>query len=620
MRHLPLLAALLAGCPGKDDSATDPTDDTGTPLVDADGDGVPLPADCDDTDPYTYPGATELPYDGEDQDCDGADLVDADGDGSVGELAGGDDCMDSNPEVHPGATEICYDGLDNDCSGDPDTDDCDGDGADRFVDCNDEDATVYPGAPDTWYDGVDSNCDFQSDYDQDGDGFDAAGHGYGDDCDDLDPTVHTDAEERWNGRDDNCDGLTDQLNTRQTAGSVYGEGDSADSWFGYDFAPVRDLDGDGWRELVAGVPLSGKQAGKVYVVPRLDGATDIATEALATIDGDGTEALGLAVVALEDADGGGWVGVGGIEDGYLYALEQLTGGAALGPGDAVATFQLGTDAGELHAWDGDAPGLFACSEFYLGYSTECALFDLAGASGTMDVGAARFSVTGSGIAMGTGDVGDLDGDGMDELVLGGNAFSDTTTVVIVTSDVVTAGGAVGTDAFSTFSGASGTIRAHGEDFDGDGANDLILSEYTATGEAGELAGVIHLLASDAALAGGVVTSSSYGRIEGPAESVAIRAAESTADIDGDGAADLLVAGPGEASGDVYGEVWWIARDTVAAGGTILPARATPAFLGTGADDQFGWLVVPDDADSDGDVDLFVSLLGGTGGALLYVRE
>ena len=55
--------------------------------------------------------------------------ADMDGDGYEAAAAGGDDCDDANPEAYPGAEEV-------------------------------------------WYDGVDQNCDGESDYDQDGDGYD----------------------------------------------------------------------------------------------------------------------------------------------------------------------------------------------------------------------------------------------------------------------------------------------------------------------------------------------------------------------------------------------------------------------------------------------------------------
>jgi hypothetical protein len=50
----------------------------GTPvpsLVDADHDGVPASADCDDFNSRVYPGAPEVPNDSIDQDCNGADLA-----------------------------------------------------------------------------------------------------------------------------------------------------------------------------------------------------------------------------------------------------------------------------------------------------------------------------------------------------------------------------------------------------------------------------------------------------------------------------------------------------------------------------------------------------------------
>ena len=133
-------------------------------FTDDDGDGWVVVFDCDDSDPDANPDAVETPYDGVDQDCDGADLTDVDGDG--------------------------FDG---------------GDGPD----CDDQDATVHPDAEEVWYDGVDQNCDGANDNDQDGDGFESAGHG-GDDCDDTRADVNPAAEElEGDETDSDCDGERD---------------------------------------------------------------------------------------------------------------------------------------------------------------------------------------------------------------------------------------------------------------------------------------------------------------------------------------------------------------------------------------------------------------------------
>ncbi len=67
------------------------------------------------------------------------------------------------------------------------------------VECQDEEI---------WYDGVDQDCDGWSDYDQDGDGYEAFGYG-GPDCNDIDATISPEGTETVNGLDDDCSGAVD---------------------------------------------------------------------------------------------------------------------------------------------------------------------------------------------------------------------------------------------------------------------------------------------------------------------------------------------------------------------------------------------------------------------------
>lgn len=140
--------------------------------------------DCDDFDDAVYPGAPgELPYDGVDTNCDGANDFDADSDG----FPIPDDCLDM-----------------------------------RDDDIDLAPADVYPGAKDPFYDGYDSDCGQDNDFDADGDGFVADGelaafnaynnlYGYdivagADDCDDTNPNVHPEAVEIvGDANDQNCD-------------------------------------------------------------------------------------------------------------------------------------------------------------------------------------------------------------------------------------------------------------------------------------------------------------------------------------------------------------------------------------------------------------------------------
>jgi large repetitive protein len=134
--------------------------------------------DCDDGDATIFPGAGELRADGIDQDCDGSDTclwyADGDGDGFgdpaspspdcsfiAGYVAAAGDCDDTNATILPTATEIWYDGVDQNCDGLSDQD-ADADGIDDAghggSDCDDQNAAVRPGLAERC-DGLDQDCD-----------------------------------------------------------------------------------------------------------------------------------------------------------------------------------------------------------------------------------------------------------------------------------------------------------------------------------------------------------------------------------------------------------------------------------------------------------------------------
>ncbi|MEZ4467335.1 MAG: MopE-related protein [bacterium] len=152
--------------------------------------------DCDDRDANINPEARDIPGNGIDEDCDGADRQpdgsDADGDGVAEQDSG--DCNDQDPAVNPNADEVPYNGRDDDCNPDTRDNDLDGDGVASPQDCDDDDPAVGPNRDEIYYNRKDDDCDPETaDGDADADGFVASQLG-GDDCNDEAPSVNPDAE------------------------------------------------------------------------------------------------------------------------------------------------------------------------------------------------------------------------------------------------------------------------------------------------------------------------------------------------------------------------------------------------------------------------------------------
>jgi Putative metal-binding motif/FG-GAP repeat len=240
--------SLLAACSGPSSEKPD---------VDQDGFTV-AGGDCSDEDADINPAAEDVPGDGIDQNCDGKDAegtADADGDGfcSVPSSDCELDCDDADATVNPAASEIWYDGVDQNCDGNDA--DYDGDGALSTevaggTDCDDRNAGVYPGRTEDCGTQDDDNCD-GSNNDEDAEGCldwwaDGDADGYGDqehctcvvsgsqlsgDCDDSRADVNPAAPELCDdaAADEDCDGAANSADAEGAA--------DASTWF-------EDADGD----------------------------------------------------------------------------------------------------------------------------------------------------------------------------------------------------------------------------------------------------------------------------------------------------------------------------------------------------------------------------------------
>ncbi|RME23262.1 MAG: hypothetical protein D6798_13890 [Deltaproteobacteria bacterium] len=558
-------------------------------------DFVLLDNDCDDDDPAINPLAAEV-CDLVDNDCDGlvddedpglgtasatAFYPDDDGDGfgdysryllacapPDGWTMRGGDCDDGDATVNPDAVEYC-DGLDNNC-----------------VDGVDEDTAVDATA---WY----------VDEDHDGWGVEGAtvlacnqptgGAAEVGDCDDTDETVNPGALEVCNdGADTDCDGEWQPCEGALVATDARLLGEATLDEAGYAIAPLGDVDGDGVDDLAVGARGRDGEAGAAYIVlGPISGATSLA-DAHARWEGEesGSRA-GRALSAGPDVDGDG-------SRDLLVAAPSLDDDRTLVGGVYVVTGSQLTDPGTRDL--ADAWHRFSGEQNYgyLGVGVALADLDQDG-SGDVLMGASSYD----GSASNAGAV---------YLYLG-PISAGTTDLRDGTWDARIAGEAGGDQAGENLAGMG--------DLDGDGTHELLVG--VPNGSVVEAAaGTVYLFSS---VPGGDLTLADADvRIDGGLEGDGLGAFVQAADIDGDGRDDLLTGAPdADDGGSESGAAYLVAgrADLSALDGSRIPDVATATISGASTGQSLGVEGAADgDHDGDGQRDVLVGAPGADDGAVL----
>ena len=611
-----------ATCPDVNDADADglaadadcnDTDDA-MPGQDADCDGVRADVDCDDAD------ATQ-PNDDEDcdgtssaDDCDDTDPTmpgdDADCDGTSAEM----DCDDGDSTM-PAEDADC-DGVATsaDCD-DTDAampaDDADCDGVDSAEDCDDGD----PGAPssnDQDCDGVSvtEDCDDLDDAvggpvplfpDADADGYGAAGAteegcearpGYAaasGDCDDSVAATNPGAAEVCNNFvDDDCDGgpgacVLSGGTTADADASFTGE--SREDYAGWSVSAAGDVDDDGYGDFLVGAPQATPgvsfDAGVTYLVRGSAAPSDSALATTIAYSGTYPETSGASVSSAGDVNGDG---LGDILIGAPYGGENQNGAAylilgSIAPASRALTAADATLTGE--SW-----------------------YDYAGSS-----------VTGVGDMNGDG----LDDVAVGAYGASYGAFSSNGAAYVVFGDAAPQSRSLSAADLVFYGGAdnarAANVVASAGDVDGDGLSDLLVGA-NYDDDAGMNSGAAYLLLGDTAGASLSLTDADAKYTGEAASDFAGEALGTAGDVDGDGYADVLVGSPGNAdAGRGSGAAYLVL-------GSGRPADVALAYADaqyTGDANQAGTSVASaGDVNADGLDDILVGAPGGIEGTAYVV--
>ncbi len=509
-----------------------------------------------------------------------------------GRVTDSSDCDDSDEGVNPEATETWYDGVDQDCDGVDD--DADGDGWPLDQDCDDQAADTYPGAPEIWDDGEIQDCDDPHAVDlgladvtlRGAKAYDAAGR-----------VVSLPGDLDGDGLGEVVVGAPFLEVGARNPGGVYvvpspaaGVSDLASSatvllgdqdfdQLGAAVAGPGDANGDGWPDLFLGAlheGSGGEAAGAAYLVQGpLDVAPtsyveDVAATRLIGEDPGDWAGWSVAMAGPVNADGvdallvGSLLaGEGGVEDAGAAYLVHAPGTGDLGLGNATARLRgvaLQDYAGTAVSGAGDVDGdgrhdvlIGATGTDHTG-TTAGSVYLLHGPlSGEQSLGSAAIRLDGPGATAFAGGAvapaGDVDADGYDDVLIGATGYAtgaDQPGAAFLLLGPIARGGRLDDEAAAILVGvadtdATGHTVAGVGDVDGDGRGDLAVGA-PSHGDGGALFLVLGAPSGTFQLADATVLLG-----EDPDDEAGYSVAGG-ADLQGDGALDLVVGAPGHDAG------------------------------------------------------------------------